>query len=150
MSGQGGPRDVLGCVLAIGIPLLFLGLVAGMVLPWLVFGGPPPPCEVVVDRDGVILNQELADPAGPWVARLRREACGDGWFITVVFTVVEVATQPGAPWAEVARVSRTHLDDVAGDWPQPALLALQVLRQKHVELKPYAAPGLTIRVTTAP
>ena len=30
MSGQHAPRDVLGCVLAIGIPLLFLGLVAGM------------------------------------------------------------------------------------------------------------------------
>ena len=150
MSGQHAPRDVLGCVLAIGIPLLFLGLVAGMVLPWLVFGGPPPPCEVVVDRDGVVLNEELADPAGPRVARLRREACGDGWFITVVFTVVEVAPQPGAPWAEVARVSETDLDDVAAEWPQPAVLALQVLRQKHVELKPYAAPGLTIRVTAAP
>ncbi len=123
---------------------------AGMALPWLVFRGPPPPCEVVVDRDGVILNQELADPAGPWVARLRREACGDGWFITVVFTVVEVARQPGAPWAEVARVSETDLDDVAAEWPQPAVLAVRVHRPKYVELKPHTAPGLTIRVTTAP
>jgi hypothetical protein len=150
MSERRTAGDVLGCVLAIGMPMLFAGVVAGSVLVWLMRGGPPPPCEVVVERGGVVLDEERADPAGPWVARLRREACGDGWFVTVVFTVVEVAAPRGAPWAEVARVAETDLDDVTAQWPEPAVLALRVDRRRHVELKPYAAPDVAIRVTIAP
>ena len=133
------------CLFWVGVAVVALGWVWARVIR-------PPACEQVVHRGVLDLGQEVADPAGPWVARLRREACGDGWFITVVSTVVEVASQPGASWAEVARLSRTHLDDVAADWLQPAVLEVQVqvLRQRHVELKPYGAPGLTIRVTTAP
>jgi hypothetical protein len=110
----------------------------------------PPACEQVVHNGVLDLGQEVADPASPWVARLTREACGDGWFTTVVFTVVEVAPHRGTAWAEVVRVSQTDRLDVAADWPAPGLLEVRVPGPKAVDLLPFAAPGLAIRVTTAP
>ena len=78
-----------------------LGLVLGILAAW--WRGDPPPCEVF-DR-----GEPVAAPNGSAQANWRNEACGDGWFVTVIFTVVEVTAGEAAIARDVVRVSETDL-----------------------------------------
>ena len=117
---------------------------ASMVLGWWLARWRPPPCEVL-DRGTVMVA-----PDSGWSARVRQEACGDGFFVTIVFTAVEVATDGGTGWRDIVRVAET--DDVqpalAVQWEGARTLAVRVHAPRWTQLRPSEVPGLLLRVTT--
>ncbi|MCX7376787.1 MAG: hypothetical protein NTY94_08610 [Alphaproteobacteria bacterium] len=121
---------------------LVLGLVLGILAAW--WHGDPPPCEVF-DR-----GEPVAAPNGSAQANWRNEACGDGWFVTVIFTVVEVAAGEAAIARDVVRVSETDLArrPVAIAWLGPQHLSVHVPAALGVNVRPFEVPGLTVSLST--
>jgi len=89
-------------------------------------------------------------PAGAWTARLRQEACGDGWFVTIVFTVIEVAAGTAAPARDVVRISESDLArrPVALMWLGPQHLSVHVPAALGASLRPFEVPGLALTFST--
>lgn len=120
---------------------LVLGLVLGILAAW--WRGDPPPCEVLAR------GKPVAAPNGRALAHWRQEACGDGWFVTVVFTVIEVTSGEAAIRRDVVRVSESDLARaaVALAWVGPLHLSVRVPAGLGVSLWPFEVPGLMLTVS---
>jgi hypothetical protein len=121
---------------------LVLGLVLGILAAW--WRGDPPPCEVLAR------GEPVAAPNGNALANWRQEACGDGWFVTVVFTVVEVTSGQAATRRDVVRVSESDLarGPMVLSWLGPQHLSVHVPAALGVTLRPFEVPGLKLTVST--
>lgn len=82
-----------------GCICLVLGLALAALFVW---RRDNPACEI--DHEPAV-----AAPSGAWSARLRQEVCSDGFFVTMLFTVVEIDRGGGAPVRDVVRVSESDL-----------------------------------------
>lgn len=128
-------REVLkGCI----------GLLLGLALAALfVWWRDYPACEV--DH-----GPAVAAPSGAWSAKLRQEVCSDGFFVTMLFTVVEIDRGNGAPVRDVVRVSESDLArrPVAIAWLGPQQLSVHVPAALGVDMRPFEVPGLALSLST--
>ena len=131
-------RLAVGAVWAAGWVLV--GIVLGLARPWTRI----PSCE----RLGV--GETIVAPESGWSARVREEACGDGFFVTVVFSAVEVSTDRGAGWRDIVRVAETDTAQRAltVGWDGARTLAVRVHAPLWTQLRPTEVPGLRLSVTT--
>lgn len=126
------------CLVAFALP------VASVIVAWQWSHRPAPPCELL-DR-----GEPVAAPNGRALASWRQEACGDGWFVTVVFTVIEVTSGEAATRHDVVRVSESDLAraPVTLAWAGPLHLSVRVPAALGVSLQPFEVPGLVLTVST--
>ena len=126
------------CLVAFALP------VASVIAAWQWWHRPAPPCELL-DR-----GEPVAAPEGRALANWRQEACGDGWFVTVVFTVIEVTSGDAATKSDVVRVSESDLAraPLALAWVGPQHLSVRVPAALGVSLRPFEVPGLVLTVST--
>ena len=92
----------------------------------------------------------MVAPESGWSARVRQEACGDGGFVTIVFSAVEVATAIATGWRDVVRVAETDGAQavLAVEWVATKTLTVRVHVPRWTQLRPSEVPGLMLRVTT--
>lgn len=117
---------------------------AGAVAVWRWWHRPAPLCDVLAR------GMPVAPVNGTMQANWRQEACGDGGFVTVVFTVVEVSAGEPAQVRDVMRVSESDLarGPVALSWLGPQHLSVHVPAALGVTLRPFEVPGLALTVST--
>ncbi len=144
MSAPRVPGEGIACVLGIGIPLLLLGVVAGLALPWLVFRGPVPPCELLETHPVV------GSPDGAWRAWMVDEACAEGLFTTILRTRLMV-NGVGGVHTVVTQWDNLHQQPgMRVHWAGPAELEVRLTARETTTLHGDVPRALTIRVTTAP
>ena len=131
-------RLAVGALFALG--WMLVGIELGITRPWT----RNPPCE----RLGV--GEPIVAPESGWSARVREEACGDGFFVTVVFSAVEVSTTRGAGWRDIVRVAETDTVQQAltVGWDGARTLLVRVHAPLGTQLRPNEVPGLRLKVTT--
>ena len=126
------------CVAAMALPA------AGAVAVWRWWNRAAPLCDVLAR------GMPTAPVNGTMQANWRQEACGDGGFVTVVFTVVEVTAGDPARVYGVARISESDLarGPVVLSWLGPQHLSVHVPAALGVTLRPFEVPGLKLTVST--
>lgn len=115
-----------------------------LVLGWQLARLRPPACDIF-DRGATIVA-----PDSGWSARVRDEACGDGFFVTIIYSVVEVTTGGGTGWRDVVRVAETYdaHPAVAVEWEGARTLLVRVNGPRWTQLRPTEVSGLVLRATT--
>jgi hypothetical protein len=106
----------------------------------------PPPCDVLGRLAPVV------SPDGALWAAAHEEACGDGLFQTIVYTVVTVGGPDGAAPEEVLRVGETDGpgEAVALSWRAARALTVRLVTSRHLRAGVPRAHPITVEIIVPP
>jgi hypothetical protein len=109
-------------------------------------GWPPPPCEFI-ERWPVVTAPE----GGLW-AQARQEACGDGGFVTIVYTVVTLGGDDGAQPEDVLWVAETDTLDqpVSLAWTGAGTLSVRLEAGRGLTLHELRRQGVAVELLVPP
>ncbi len=143
----------LGAVLTLGlVAVMVLLLLAALAWPAVLIGvlfwsaRSPPPCDVLSRMAPVVA------PDGALWAAAHEEACGDGLFHTIVYTVVTVGGPGGEGPEVVLRVGETHGpgEAVALSWRAARALTVRLVTSRHLSAGVPRAHPITIEIIVPP